>query len=76
MCLASPDPQVTPTNPAPYTPDKAYGGVQFYQTDLKEPEKRWGGGTIAENHRDGVSIHTTTNKAAPAKSGAATNLRM
>lgn len=72
MCLASPNAQVTPTNPAPYTPDKAYGAVRSYQTDLRDPTKTWGGGTIAENARDhGKTPQTTTNQAAtPSKSGA------
>lgn len=50
MCFASPQPQVTPTNPAPYTPDKAYGSVRSYSTDLRDGKQR-GGRTIAEQYQ-------------------------
>lgn len=50
MCFATPQAQVTPTNPAPYTPDKAYGAVRSYSTNLKDG-KQTGGATIAEQYQ-------------------------
>lgn len=50
MCFAQPVQQVTPTNPAPYTPDKAHGAVRSYSTDLNDGVQK-GGRTIAEQYQ-------------------------
>lgn len=72
MCFAQPTPQVTPTNPAPYSVDKAYGAVR--SDTITSDGVKHGGWTIAEQAKADASRPPNTPKA-PGKSGAA-NIRM